>query len=78
MSLPVYMGVRWMSDGCQMDVRWMSDGCQICHSSVHKTQYTMTCLSGDCVVLMTITRTSDSYTGYGCKMDVRWVSDGCQ
>jgi hypothetical protein len=23
------MGVRWVSDGCQMGVRWVSDGCQM-------------------------------------------------
>ena len=111
------MGVRWVSDGCQivtaqstMGVRWVSD----CHSSVHKTHalhndgcqmgvrfvtaqstrhmhYIMTCLSGDCVVLVTITVTTNLCTketlcspgvgcvraslDYGARDTHSWVSD---
>ena len=51
-----------------MSVRWVSNECQICHSSnsVHKTHalynVIMTGLNGDCVVMVTITVTTDSYT----------------
>ncbi len=61
-----------------IDIRWVSD----CHmgvgfvtaQSTRHMHYTMTCLSGDCVVLVTITVTADSYTREElCRMGVGWV-----
>ena len=75
------MGVRWVSDGCQTGVRFVTA------QSTRHMHYIMTCLNGDCVVLVTITVTTNLCTketlcspGVGCvrAMGVRWVSDGCQ
>ena len=62
------------SDGCQIGVGYMPDGCQIgvrivTAQSTRHMHYTMTSRSGDCMVLVTITVTTDSYTR---------VSEGCQ
>ena len=56
------MGVRWVSDGCQMGVRFATA------QSARHMHNTMTCLNGDCVVLVTITIT---YTRDVCQMGVR-------
>ena len=48
--------------------------------STRHMHYIMTCLSGDCVVLVTITVTTNSCTKetlMGVRF-VTWVSDGCQ
>ena len=44
----------------KMGVRWVSD--IVTALSTRHIHYIMTCLSGDCVVLVTITVTTDSYT----------------
>ena len=59
--------VRWVSDGPRMGVRIVTA------QSTRHMHYIMTCLSGDCVVLVTITVTTNSCTketlcspGVGC------------
>ena len=56
-------------NGCQMGVRFVTA------PSTRHMHYTMTCLNGDCVVLVTITVTTNSCTKE--TLGVRWVSDGC-
>ena len=66
--------------GCQIGVGFVTA------QSTRHMHYIMTCLSGDCVVLVTITVTTNLCTketlcspGVGCvRMVVRWVSDGRQ
>ena len=67
--LPCPVDVWWMSDGCtcQMGVRFVTA------QSTRHMHYIMTCLSGDCVVLVTITVTTNLCTketlcspGVGC------------
>ena len=58
----------WLSDGCQMGVRFVTA------QSTRHMHYTMTCLNGDCVVLVTITVTTDSYTREALCF-YQWVSD---
>ena len=65
------MGIRWVSDGYQMGVRFVTA------QSTRHMHYIMTCLSGDCVVLVTITVTTNSCTKETLK-GVRRVSEGCQ
>ena len=78
------MDVRWVSDGYQMGVGFVTA------QSTRHMHYIMTCLSGDCVVLVTITVTTNLCTketlcspGVGCvrdrcQMGVRCVSNRCQ
>ena len=72
------MGVRWVSDGCQMGVRWVSDrGPGVlrhpCVGDGHDGPYGMhgmgACITGICAYMVILV------SGTCSQMGVRWMSD---